>query len=156
MDIKDYICSRVDNQIDWYDKKSLRNQKWYKRIQVIEIVIASIIPLLAGYSTSHWSIPLIIAIIGIAITIMESISKINQYHENWIEYRSTCELLRYQKMLFLTRSFPYNEQPETVENLFVKNIEQIISAENNQWKNLNERIEKDKGKKSPSQQDHTT
>ena len=49
----------------------------------------------------------------------------------------TCEMLRYQKHLFLTDSAPYNTEDETIENIFVRNIENIISSENNQWKNIN-------------------
>ena len=46
-------------------------------------------------------------------------------------------MLRYQKHLYLTGSAPYNNQNETIDNIFVRNIESIISSENNQWKNLN-------------------
>ncbi len=142
MDIKEYLDERVDDQIKWYSNKSQKAQKTYKCIQTIEIILAAIIPLLSGYTTVHISIPIIIGAFGIVITILESLAKLNKYHENWIQYRSTCELLKYQKYLFLTHSAPYNNENETVENLFVRNIEQIISSENNQWKNINEQEEK--------------
>ena len=127
---------REDNQIEWYDKKSLHCQKCYKRIQFWEIIFAACIPLLAGYSTRCFIIPIIIGVLGVIITILESITKLYKYHENWIQYRSTCELLRYQKHLYLTGSSPYNNTDDTIDNLFVRNIEQIISSENNQWKML--------------------
>ena len=136
MNINDYLKERVDDQINWYDKKSMEAQKWYKRLQKIEIVLAALIPLLVGYA-SYPGIPLLIGIFGVAITIIESISKLNKYHENWIQYRTTCEMLRYQKHLYLTGSAPYNREAETIENIFVRNIENIISSENNQWKNIN-------------------
>lgn len=148
MDIKDYITARVDKQIDWYDKKSIMCQKAYKRIQTFEICAAALIPLLSGYSLSYNFIPVLIGSIGVVITISESISKLNRYHENWIEYRSTCELLKYQKYLFLTKSFPYTlQENENIENLFVKNIEQLISTENNQWKIMNFKSLDELGKK---------
>ena len=74
---------------------------------------------------------------GAVIAIIESITKLFKWHENWIEYRTTCELLRYQKYLYLTKSAPYNTEPETIDNIFVRNIENIISSENNKWKNIN-------------------
>ena len=137
MDINEYISSRLDPQIEWYDKKSMHAQKRYKQFQITEIVLAALIPLLSGYTASCTLIPIIIGIFGAVIAIIESITKLNKYHENWIQYRSTCELLRYQKHLYLTRSFPYNPTDETIDNIFVKNVENIISAENNQWKVLN-------------------
>ena len=137
MDIKEYIEKRVDDQITWYDKKSQEAQKWYKRLQVAEIILAALIPLLSGYSTSCVQIAVIVGLFGAIIAVIESVSKLNKYHENWIQYRSTCEMLRYQKHLYLTETAPYNRQDETIENIFVRTIENIISSENNQWKNIN-------------------
>lgn len=136
MDIENYITSRVDDAIKWYDKKSCKYQRLYKIMQTIEICAAALIPLLSGYITKYPIFTVAVGVVGVIITIIEGITKLNKYHENWIEYRSTCELLKYQKYLFLTRSFPYITDKETIENLFVKNIEQLISAENNQWKIL--------------------
>lgn len=137
MDINTYIAERVNDQIDWYDKKSCHCQKVYKTYQTVEIILAAAIPFLSGYADVCTIIPIIIGLLGAAIAVIESITKLYKWHENWIEYRSTCELLRYQKNLFVTKSAPYNTEPETVENMFVRNIETIISAENNKWKNIN-------------------
>lgn len=146
MDIDTYINQRLDPQIDWYDKKSVTCQRKYKVSQIIEIICASIIPLLAGYSSKHFLLPIIIGVLGSVIAIIESITKLNKYHENWIQYRSTCELLRYQKYLYLSQSYPYNTVDETIDNIFVKNVENIISSENNQWKNINNEREENNNK----------
>lgn len=135
MDIETYMKERVDDQINWYSNKSIKAQKTYKNLQTIEIILAAFIPLLAGYSHIVW-VAFVIGCCGSVIAIIEAISKLNKYHENWIQYRSTCELLKYQKHLFLTGSYPYNKEDETIENIFVKNIENIISSENNQWKSI--------------------
>lgn len=141
MNIQEYIEKRVDDQINWYDEKSRKAQKWYKGLQLLEIIIAALISLLSGY-TEHSYIPLIIGISGAVIAVIEAVTKLNNYHENWIQYRTTCEMLKYQKHLFITGSSPYNNGNETIASLFVHNIENIISSENNQWKNLN--IQKNK------------
>lgn len=137
LNIAEYMKTRVDNQIDWYDKKAVKCQRWYKLFQAIEIFVAASIPVLSGYASKYDAIPLIIGIEGAIITIVESITRLYKFHENWIEYRTTCELLRYQKHLYLTGSAPYNTEPESVENIFVRNIENIISSENNKWKAVN-------------------
>lgn len=148
MNMEDYMKNRVDNQILWYDNKSMHCQKVYKFWQTVEIIVAALIPLLSGYSNMHISIAIIIGIMGAVIAIIESITKLFKWHENWIEYRTTCELLRYQKQLYLTNSAPYNTKPETIDNIFVRNIENIISSENNKWKNIN--LQEDKPtKKTP-------
>lgn len=136
MDIEQYMSKRVDDQIEWYDNKSAYCQKMYKILQITEIILAALIPLLSAYS-ENCAIAIVVGLFGSAIAITESISKLNKYHENWIEYRTTCELLRYQKYLYETHSSPYNQEEETIENLFVRNIENIISSENNKWKLTN-------------------
>ena len=127
MNIDEYIDQRLDAQIKWYSEKSSHAQKMYKRSQIIEIVLASSIPLLSGYTSNRIYISIIIGVFGAIIAIIESLSKLYKWHENWIQYRTTSEL-------YLTQSPPYTTGDATIENIFIKNIEDIISSENNQWK----------------------
>lgn len=53
MNIDEYIDQRLDAQIKWYSEKSSHAQKMYKRSQIIEIVLASSIPLLSGYTSNR-------------------------------------------------------------------------------------------------------
>lgn len=142
MEIDEYMKSRVDDQINWYDKKSASCQRKYQLTQTIEIVLAALIPLLSAYSKDCVLVAIIVGALGAAIAIIESLTKLYKWHENWIEYRTTCELLRYQKHLFVTKSSPYNIEPESIENIFVRNIENIISSENNKWKVVNTSVSK--------------
>lgn len=137
MNIETYIRERVDDQINWYNKKSGDAQTNYKRWQIAEIIAAALIPVFAPFASSYCWVPIVIALLGAGISIIESITRLYKFHENWIEYRTTCELLKYHKHLYITKSAPYNDAEETVENLFVRNIETIISSENNNWKVLN-------------------
>ena len=147
MDISYYMKNRVDEQINWYDAKSIQAQTLYKRLQLCEIICASLIPIISILIRYYTWLTVITAILGSAIAVIESVTRLNKYHENWLEYRSTCELLRYHKNLYETRTYPYNDCNETVENIFVKNVENIISAENNQWKTINStKQDGDKGK----------
>ena len=58
----------------------------------------------------------------------------NRWHEEWIEYRFTCEALKRHKILYLTNSDPYDNTQEINGKLLVSNVEAIISSENKQWK----------------------
>ena len=54
-----------------------------------------------------------------------------QYQELWTGYRTTCEALKQEKYLFLTRTEPYDEiEPFP---LFVQRIENLISTEHSNW-----------------------
>lgn len=134
--IDDYIKYRLDDQINWYDNKAASAQRWYKGYQVAELIIAALIPLLSGYAASSTLIAVIIGVGGALITLIEGICKLFRFHENWIEYRSTCELLRHEKYLYEMRAFPYCKE-ESYEQMFVKNVESLISAESSKWKTNN-------------------
>lgn len=134
--IDDYIKYRLDDQINWYDNKAASAQRWYKGYQVAELIIAALIPLLSGYAASSTLIAVIIGVGGALITLIEGICKLFRFHENWIEYRSTCELLRHEKYLYQMRAFPYCKE-ESYEQMFVKNVESLISAESSKWKTNN-------------------
>jgi hypothetical protein len=70
-------------------------------------------------------------ILGAAVVIIASFVSLNQYQENWIQYRATCETLRHEKYLFLTHTEPYNS--DNPFPLFVQRIESLISKENTAW-----------------------
>ena len=133
LDIHEYIVQRVEDQIN-YDKKSKSAQKYYKRYQIIEICCAALIPVLSGYTAKIWWLSIPVALLGAIIAAIESIVRLYNFHENWIEYRTTCELLRNEKNLYLMSAGPYGSTPESKEQLFVRNVETLISSENSKWK----------------------
>lgn len=135
MDIDKYIEERLNPEIKWYSSKSSVNQKRYKICQVSEIILATLIPLLSSYASNKY-IALIVGVFGAIIAIIESISKLYKFHENWIQYRTTAEMLKHEKYLFITHSRPYCSE-ETINNIFIQNIEEIISSESKSWNQLN-------------------
>lgn len=44
----DPIMERLEDQIGWYDRESITNRRTYKRIKIVEILAARIIPFLAA------------------------------------------------------------------------------------------------------------
>lgn len=143
MNIEQYIEERLNPQIQWYSSKSSINQKRYKISQIFEIILATLIPLLSAYSDIKL-IAFIVGLFGAFIAIIESISKLYKFHENWIQYRTTAEMLKHEKYLFLTRSSHYQISEGTIENIFIQNIEDIISSESKNWNQLNTKDETSK------------
>jgi len=131
MEEEEYIDTRLNDQITWYSRKSQTNQMWFKRLRLIEITLATVIPLLAGIGPAIPYYQLIIGVIGVVIAVSAGLSSLYKFHENWIEYRTTAETLKHEKYLFLTKCSPYDE-----ENCFcklVQRVEGLISKENSQW-----------------------
>jgi hypothetical protein len=55
-----------------------------------------------------------------------------KFKEQWYEYRATAEMIKSEKMYFLTNTEPYNAADNF--NLFVKSHELIVKSENKNWR----------------------
>ncbi len=91
MNEKEYLKKRLDDQLKWYDRKSMYNQKWFKGIRLTEIVAASLIPFLSDMGEMVQYSPWIIGGLGMLIAVAAASSALCKYHENWIQYRTTAE-----------------------------------------------------------------
>jgi len=131
MSEEEYMSSRVDDQIGWYDQKSQKAQCWFKWLRGTEIISAAAIPVIAGFAKAPFPVTLVLALLGALIAIIASVVSLNQFQENWTEYRTTCESLKHEKFLFLTKAEPYHE--EEPFRLFVQRVESLISKENSAW-----------------------
>jgi hypothetical protein len=45
--------------------------------------------------------------LGVLITGLEGMLQLNQFQQNWIAYRSTCESLKHEKYVYLGKASPY-------------------------------------------------
>ena len=93
MEEAEYLEQRLDDQINWYGKKSFANQAAYKRLRLIEIIAAAI-PLLAGYSQTSGSVGMTIGVIGLIVAVLAGIVSLYRFQENWNEYRAVAESLK--------------------------------------------------------------
>ncbi len=135
MNEENFMNERVEDQINWYDRKSQFNQKRYKRLRIIEIFAAALIPFLSGYiSAGPPAIPIIIGSLVFIIAVISGLIGLQQYQERWMEYRTTCESLRHEKYLFLTKTDPYGHKNPFP--LFVQRIEALLSSENSRWSQM--------------------
>ena len=133
MNKEQYIKERLDDQIKWYSSKSRSNQKMYKRLRFLEIISASTIPFLSGFSSnipySEW----IIGLLGMVIAISAGAGSLFKYHENWLEYRSTTEALKQERILYLAEVAPYDTDTEDRFKVLVTRAENIMSNEKSNW-----------------------
>lgn len=133
MSVDDYLQTRLDNQIEWYDRKALRNQNCYKRLQLAAIIFGAAIPLLTAISFREFEtlFRFIIALLGSTIAVISGVMSLNKYQENWVKYRSNAEALRREKYQYLTRTGGYTD--ENRDTLFVGRCEAIMASEQTDW-----------------------
>ncbi|CAJ1315885.1 DUF4231 domain-containing protein [Paenibacillus nuruki] len=130
----DYMKDRLEQQMKWYDDTSKSAQKTYKWLKRIELIAAGLIPVLSIISPDNIFLIFIIAFLGATVLAMEGFISIGKYYEIWTSYRDTCEMLKREKHLFLTRVNPYNNEDNFF--LLVERVEEILAQEKNSWINL--------------------
>ncbi|WP_291725559.1 DUF4231 domain-containing protein [Bernardetia sp.] len=154
IDDKQYIAERLDSQMNWYDRKSSENKKKYKRIKRAEAVIAALIPVVITFGAFKIVqendlgvyLQVVAALAGVALVIMNSFLELDEHYKLWKEYRVTCEMMRHERYMYMTRSEPYDEAdafPRLVEK-----IEAILNSETQRWKQIDKKT--DKKQKNPT------
>lgn len=132
----EYIELRLNNQINWFDHKSIKCQKEYKLWCLVQIILSAIIPIITIFPINkeyEWTITISIVACGSICSAISSYLMLSNSHDLWIKYRTACELLKKEKSLYLTNSSTYGTNPLSNFNKFVHRIEEIIATENNQW-----------------------
>lgn len=142
--MEEYLHDRLEDQIKWYDNKSMSCQKHYNLNKYIQIIAGALIPTITPFSLMFNSIifTIIISVLGLFIVISQSISSIKKFHENYIQYRTTCEALKHEKYLYLNNVEPYDNEKEPLK-LLVSRVESIISNENINWQTMRQDIKED-------------
>ncbi|MGO8789366.1 MAG: DUF4231 domain-containing protein [Terriglobia bacterium] len=127
---KDPTLERLEDQINWYDRKSNYNQRAYKWLKVVEVVAAALVPLSSGLRVPA----AITGSLGVLIAVLEGLLQLNQYHQNGITYRSTCESLKHEKYLYLANAGPYaGADGAQAHARLAERIESLVSQEHAKW-----------------------
>jgi hypothetical protein len=149
----DPTWTRLEDQIEWYDYMGTAAQRAYKRLKVIQVVLAAFIPFLAGFQDNLAALldpqlgllpAVAIALLGVSVVVVEGLEHLNQYHQNWLGYRATCEALKHEKFLFLADAGPYGDT-EDKRALLAERIEELIGKEHTQWVAVRSRSARDRG-----------
>ena len=130
-----YMKERVNDQINWYSKKSTRNKQLHLWMRGLVIVFSAIIPFAAGFVETNPDfiyLNYIIGILGMLVAILTGISSLMKYQEKWVKYRTASETLKHEKFLYVTKSGEYKSQGDHFST-FVNRVESLISKENSLW-----------------------
>lgn len=131
MENAEYIQIRLENQITWYGDESNWCQKRFKAHRIIQIVLAASLPVMASMDCLENWFPIIASVFGALISVSVSVAALCKYHEHWTQYRTTAEMLKHEKYMYLTKAGKYaNNKPLA---LLVERVESLISKEHTQW-----------------------
>jgi len=118
------IEQRVNDQIEWNDRKSKINKRCYYLFASISVVGSIIVSILIK------QFPLLTAYLSIIVAIVTVLNNVYEFQNKWKLYRNTAERLIRERSLFYNEVDIYKGKPK---DIYTKNIEQIISESNEIW-----------------------
>ena len=125
---------RLEDQLGFYDSKSVRCQRWYKWLKTLQVLLAVAIPIFSHLDPviAKWTT----SIAGGLIAVLEGVQHMNQYSTLWVTYRSTAEHLKHEKYLFLSGAAAYRGLTrEDSLVLLAERVEERVSTEHANWFN---------------------
>jgi len=124
---KDPTWDRLEDQIDWYSRKSRENQRFYKWLKLLEIAVAASLPVVAAVHSPVW----VTGGLGAVIVVLEGAQHLYQFQEHWITYRSTAEALKHERYLYLAHAAQYAGDDR--HSQLAERLEGLISQEHAKW-----------------------
>lgn len=129
---KEYLQHRYYDQLHYYESAAGRNQKKYKNIQWVLIILSTLTTIMAALP-KEFDLQYAIVITAAIVTILTSGLKTFQYQELWVSYRSTIEQLKPELYLYQFNINEYGKPGIDKESLFVSRVESILSKEHDVW-----------------------
>ena len=133
---QDFQDKRYNKAITWYDESAIHNKKYHNRLQIILIVFSALTPVLIAIDfgiTEYHFLKWVAVITAVIVAISSASLRIFKFHDNLITYRNICETLKKEINFYNSNSGEYHNC-EDKEEVFVQNVESLISRENNLWK----------------------
>ena len=128
-DFDKYLTDRYHGQITWYDRRANQNKKRFFASKIYVIVVAVLVPVMVSAKVSPTWIPIVLSA---SIAIIEGLVSLFKFHELWIDYRTTCEMLRKEEYFYRAGLNDYSTATDK-EALFVDRVESLVSRENTMW-----------------------
>jgi hypothetical protein len=148
MNTSNPALERLEDQAKWYSRKSGENQRRYKRLKVVQIVAAALIPFTATMPTLLSEdfgllLPIATGGLGVLIVVLEGLQGLFQFHDNWTSYRSTAEALKHEKYLWFAKAGHY-ANANNPDALLAERVESLVSREHAKWVSTQEGAGKQK------------
>ncbi|MEO6522887.1 MAG: DUF4231 domain-containing protein [Mucilaginibacter sp.] len=136
----DYVANRYQDQLNYYEATSGRNQKKYKRFQWILIVLTALTPVFAALKTIKWGdfvvpidLSVLVLVTSTIVAILTTGLKTFNYQELWIKSRTTYEMLKPELYYYNFNVGDYIKDEIDKESVFVTRVEAILGSEHREW-----------------------
>jgi hypothetical protein len=134
----DYLAedpkARLKDQLDYHSKQSRHNKKRFYSLQAVIIITSALVPIVNVVIPGGDLLRLISSILGGIIVVITGVMQLHKYQENWILFRTTQELLKREKYLYLNGAGDYaGLDPIDKKRLLVERVEDLVSSETSKY-----------------------
>ncbi len=133
---------RLEDQLGWYDRKSMQAQSAYRRVKLVELVVAAGVPVVAALRSPA----ALTAGLAAVVVVLEGVQQLYQWQTNWVLYRSTAEALKHERSLYLAHAGPYADSAR--ERVLAERVEGLVSQEHAKWTESRDRSEGDRASRA--------
>ena len=129
---------RLEHQLGWYDRQSAEAQSAYRRLKLVELIVAAVVPVVAVLRAPA----ALTAGLAAVVVVLEGVQQLFQWQTNWVLYRSTAEALKHERYLYLAHAGPYSDPGR--ERVLAERVEGLVSQEHAKWTESRDRSEGDR------------
>lgn len=135
-----YICSRIEDQIAYYEKQSARNKRLYHLLSALAIVANACVPVLSIYiktADGNETIKTIITILSSCATVFTSFLILFNAKELWAKYRNSASFLTSLLHQYYTGTSAFEDvEGDAAFRLLARLSESHLNSESSKWNDL--------------------
>ncbi len=116
-DFNDYLKSRVDDQLSYFDSSAMKNQTAYRRLKLIAIacnILTTMTIALAFTVPETYKVAMGILALVLSTVVLGTyqLEEFQNYGAKWEKFRLVAEQLKSEKYMFLNRAGAYSSTDE--------------------------------------------
>lgn len=141
-----YIEQRLIHQIIWYDNNAIAKQRRYIRWTILTIIFTAVIPVLSLLTNFRYGIiaTILIAVLSTSSAAILAVINLCEYHNLWIEYRSSCEVLKSMLHRYFMKTSEFCSPDKKVNlSLLISLCEEYMTKEFQTWTELSHQYKKE-------------
>jgi Protein of unknown function (DUF4231) len=142
--VSDYVKKRLENQLNWYDKKAKSYLYRYYEIQILILGVSALIPIVNVVGGYEMTIRIISSILGSIVVGATGILQLTKAQESWIIFRSTAETLKKEYNLYMLKAGDYSDTnlaDDKRDKLFIERSESVMAMEGTKYFSLRQKSE---------------
>jgi hypothetical protein len=126
-DMSGVAWDRLEDQLRWYDRKSVAAHQAYKRVKLGQIIVGAAVIVVAALQVSA----AVTATLATFVVLAEGAQQLWQWQTNWVLYRMTAEALKHERYLYISSAGPYSEGDR--HRVLAERLEGLISQHHAKW-----------------------